>query len=499
MPNVSEYDDKDKWMGACMPAMLEEGKEQDEAAAACNSIWENKTSTGKKSTEEAAALLRQAIELHQGHMDGEIPTDEASQGELMELIEDALSELSEKKSIKAGARHSAQDREDMQTLHNIAVKQGAECKPMKKGKNIKSDAMLNCLLVCRECLRICRECMNVCTSCPNYDATHAECAASCQACIDACAACQKAADEYGLDSPECMAACEACILACETCAKSCLECAQECAFCASICDYCLQACNECIRSCKIVTGGMVEMIQVKSLDEEYIYPGDAVKATSLDGGAVKLGGYLIRFGDANNPDLAGDYFTKNTDFGDAKQSDTWFNHRLPIRVKKHRSEVKYTEPLSNKATLTIDDVGVFAEVVIEARNEYEKTIAELGLAAKLAWSSGTASHLVDRKAIKGGVWEITRWRLGLDASLTPTPAEYRKTNQILPIKSLLTADNAALTDTADKPNKPINQPITNQREKNIMEENEIKSAVEKAVAAALAEREAKSQAEAQKA
>src|SRR3990167_6046513 len=128
MPNVSEYDDKDKWMGACIPAMMGEGKEQDQATAACNSIWENKTSTGKKSTEEAAALLRQAIELHQGHMDGEIPTDEASQGELMELIEDALSELSEKKSIKAGARHSAQDREDMQTLHNIAVKQGAECK-----------------------------------------------------------------------------------------------------------------------------------------------------------------------------------------------------------------------------------------------------------------------------------------------------------------------------------------------------------------------------------
>jgi HK97 family phage major capsid protein len=243
-----------------------------------------------------------------------------------------------------------------------------------------------------------------------------------------------------------------------------------------------------------------EAYEGKSLDEEYIYPGDAVKATSLDGGKVKLGGYLIRFGDANNPDLAGDYFTKNTDFGDAKESTVWFNHRLPIQIKKHNIEVKYTEPLSGKATLSIDDVGVFAEVVLEARNEYEKTIAELGFAGKLAYSSGTASHLVDRKAIKGGVWEITRWPLGLDASFTPTPAEFRKTNRILPIKSLLTADDAALPDTADKPTQPIEQP---KREKKNMDNELDKTAVAeiaaKAVADALAEREAKSQAEAQKA
>ena len=44
MPNVSEYDDKDKWMSACMSAMTEEGKEQDEAAAACMSMWGEKKS-----------------------------------------------------------------------------------------------------------------------------------------------------------------------------------------------------------------------------------------------------------------------------------------------------------------------------------------------------------------------------------------------------------------------------------------------------------------------
>ena len=337
MPNVSEYDDKDKWMSACMSAMTEEGKEQDEAAAACMSMWGEKKSFYGMSVEDAV-----------------------------------------KHFLKIGARHTRKETEAFQTVHDIMVENGAEC-----------------------------------------------------------------------EKP----------------------------------------------------GGEIPMMEGKSLDEEYIYPGDAVKATSLDGGAVKLGGYLIRFGDSKNPDLEGDYFTKNTDFGDAKQSDTWFNHRLPIRVKKHNNiEVKYTEPLSNKATLAIDDVGVFAEVVIEARNEYEKTIAELGLAGKLAWSSGTASHLVDRKAIKNGVWEVTRWRLGLDASLTPHPAEFRKTNQILPIKSLLTSHAALPVEEDNQPNqnKQTNQPVTKQRE-NIMEELEIKSAVDKAVADALAEREAKSQAEAQRA
>jgi HK97 family phage major capsid protein len=239
----------------------------------------------------------------------------------------------------------------------------------------------------------------------------------------------------------------------------------------------------------------------KSLTGEVIYHGDTIKAVEMETGGIKLGGYLVRFGDAETTDLEGDYFTKNTYFGDVKESTVYFNHRLPVAIRKHNIQVKYTEPLSNKAELTIDDVGVFAEIVIEARNEYEKTIAELGLAGKLAYSSGTASHLVDRKSIRDGVWEITRWPLGLDASLTPTPAEFRKTNQIQPIKSLLTADHAALPETADKPNQPI-QPITNQVEEKTMTElteSAVAEIAAKAVASVLAEREAKSQAEAQKA
>ena len=125
------------------------------------------------------------------------------------------------------------------------------------------------------------------------------------------------------------------------------------------------------------------------MNEDVIYFGDAVKAVKQDDETVKLGGYLVRFGDPANPDLTGDYFTKNTDFGSASASLSWFNHRYPVKSSKGVTQYKDELP---EAKLTKDETGVFAEIVLTARNEYERDIAALGLAGKLAWSSGTASE-----------------------------------------------------------------------------------------------------------
>ncbi len=348
---------------------------------------------------------------------------------------------------------------------------------------------------------------------------------ACHHCIAACELCAAVCESGDLE--EIKKVCGDCIKACEECATACAACAAACPDCKEICSYCSTICEQCADECgKLVgekMGGSTMSLKIgarnnrtdrqtiqgvhdmsvkmgaacapaggKSIDDELVYFGDAVKAVQLENGGIKLGGYLVRFGSPNATDLAGDYFTKSTDFGDATDSRTYFNHRLPVKLKKHNVQVQYKEPLP-KATLKRDEVGVFAEVVIAARNEYEKTIGELGLAGKLAWSSGTASHLVDRKAIKNGVTEIISWPLGLDASLTPTPAEFRTSNQVMPIKSLLPS-YAALSDTDEstKTNQPTNQP---KREKKIMDD-EIKSAVDSAVAAALAAQEAKSKAEA---
>lgn len=227
--------------------------------------------------------------------------------------------------------------------------------------------------------------------------------------------------------------------------------------------------------------------------DELTFYGDEIKATEMEGGAVMLGGYLLRYGSPSETDLAHDFFTKNTDYGDAVESATWFNHCLPVKLKRHNVEVEYTEPLP-KAKLKRDDVGIFAAVVIEARNEYEKTIAELGMAGKLSWSSGTASHLVNRKSVEGGAWEITRWYLGLDASLTPTPAEFRNTNKILPIKSLL--PDSALPDGKRVSNKEENTGDREEVKMEISQQEEIRKLVADGIAKELKARDDESAAKA---
>lgn len=170
-------------------------------------------------------------------------------------------------------------------------------------------------------------------------------------------------------------------------------------------------------------------IEEKSIDE-VVYFGNTVKAVKQEDGSVKLGGYLVTFGDENNTDLTGDYFTKDTDFGDATKSDGWFNHRMPVVFDG--IAIEYKKKLA-PVELRRDDIGIFAEIIMQARNEYEQAIIDAGLAGKLGWSSGTAGHLVERESV-GKAFKITSWILGVDASLTPTPAEFR--NMVIPLKSL---------------------------------------------------------------
>lgn len=49
----------------------------------------------------AAKLLKEAIELHEGHMDGSIPTDQKSQQKLMDLIVEAHEQLTMSATDKA--------------------------------------------------------------------------------------------------------------------------------------------------------------------------------------------------------------------------------------------------------------------------------------------------------------------------------------------------------------------------------------------------------------
>lgn len=161
--------------------------------------------------------------------------------------------------------------------------------------------------------------------------------------------------------------------------------------------------------------------------------GGAVKAM----GSGKVGGYLVTFGDINTTDLEGEFFTKSTDF-DLERSDAttiYYNHALDATLKGRKIGI---------GTLKADDAGVWCEAQLNMADDYEKKIYSMVKQGKLGWSSGTAPNLVSRTKV-GNAHRIDAWALGLDASLTPTPAEPR--NSAITLKSWQeSAEFKALSD-----------------------------------------------------
>lgn len=204
------------------------------------------------------------------------------------------------------------------------------------------------------------------------------------------------------------------------------------------------------------------------MTDELIHFGDEVKAL----GEGRLGGYLVRFGSPSERDLQGEYFTKDTYFGprDGDGADTTFNHTqplpnwksLPANVRKSMEGMGdiFLPPL--KAIK--DDVGIFAETVMDMSDQYQRMLYELGEKGHLSWSSGTSNHMARRK----NTGEITRWPI-IEGALTPIPAEYR--NKVTSLKSLqdsltetpesqevtpeASTDASALTGEQEAPSEPV--------------------------------------------
>lgn len=173
--------------------------------------------------------------------------------------------------------------------------------------------------------------------------------------------------------------------------------------------------------------------------------GSAVKA--LDDSGRKVGGWLILFGDPESADLQGEYFTKATDFGPLRSGRIRFHHTRDPELDLC--------PIG-EATATVKDEGIWCEGtigikaadaerwargILDRRDQYEARILDMVKAGKLGWSSSAASHLV-RTMGRGKAREITSWPLADDFTLSPTPCDPRNV-AVVPLKSLLTADEAA--------------------------------------------------------
>jgi len=143
---------------------------------------------------------------------------------------------------------------------------------------------------------------------------------------------------------------------------------------------------------------------------------DGIKSDRL--GYVK--GYLVRFGDTKTADLEGDFFTKSTDYGFPMTE----GKRVPLNVYYHHGMDSMVGKKSiGTGYIKMDDVGLWYEAQLDMADEYGTMIAKLCKQGKMGFSSGAAGHLVERKSM-GGAAEITRWPIA-EASITPTPAEYR--------------------------------------------------------------------------
>ena len=143
---------------------------------------------------------------------------------------------------------------------------------------------------------------------------------------------------------------------------------------------------------------------------------DGIKSDRL--GYVK--GYLVRFGDTKTADLEGDFFTPQTDYGFPVSK----GQRVPLNVYYHHGMDSMVGKKSiGTGYIKMDDVGLWYEAQLDMADEYGSMIAKLCKQGKMGFSSGAAGHLVERKSM-GGAAEITRWPIA-EASITPTPAEYR--------------------------------------------------------------------------
>ena len=149
---------------------------------------------------------------------------------------------------------------------------------------------------------------------------------------------------------------------------------------------------------------------------------DGIKSDRL--GYVK--GYLVRFGDTKATDLEGDYFTKATDYGFPLEE----GKRVPLNVYYHHGmDSQVGKKSIGSGFIKMDSEGLWYEAQLDMADEYGKMIAKLCKQGKMGFSSGAAAHMVERKSM-GGASEIIRWPIA-EASITPTPAEYRNS-----IKSL---------------------------------------------------------------
>lgn len=143
--------------------------------------------------------------------------------------------------------------------------------------------------------------------------------------------------------------------------------------------------------------------------------GSTVKTTDDKGG---IGGHVVLFGNPNEVDFYGEYFGPDTDY------DLQPNQKSALYYQ-HGFDYHFKSQVLSRATLGVDEVGIWIEAQLDIHDDYMQALSDLIDEGIMGWSSGTAGHLVELEP-RSKAWFIKRWPLGLDASITPSPADPRQ-------------------------------------------------------------------------
>ena len=158
-------------------------------------------------------------------------------------------------------------------------------------------------------------------------------------------------------------------------------------------------------------------------DETLIFGGGAIKAL----GDGKWEGPLILFTGPEQKDLSSDFFTDSTDY--------WldFPARVPL-LYGHGMDatIKKTRLGEGTAELEKRDAGVWMKGQMDLSDKYQSAIYSLMEQGRMGSSSGSSSHLVERKSV-GDAYEMLSWPI-VEASLTVEPCQPLN-RAVMPLKS----------------------------------------------------------------
>jgi len=174
--------------------------------------------------------------------------------------------------------------------------------------------------------------------------------------------------------------------------------------------------------------------KIQAILEAMISFGGSVKA--MPNGVI--GGHLVLFGSPEKRDFDDQYFTEKTYFGpsDGNGQLTAINHMAAVKTGDEKID-KHLKDLSKRPLPAMqterDALGIFAKVMLDLSDEYQKLVYDLAQKGVWKFSAGTAPHLLD---VADDGW-IKSFPI-VEGSLTPMPAEPRMLkHRVMPLKAYL--------------------------------------------------------------